>query len=49
MLLPAVPIGDDRCQSRTIRRRDEKSKVPSHRKEVAQIEDKGKLLLKTVH
>jgi hypothetical protein len=30
MLLPAVPVGDNRCQSRTIRRRDEKSKVSSH-------------------
>jgi hypothetical protein len=49
MLLRTVTVGDDRCQTRTIRRGDEKAKVPSHRKEVAQIEDKGNLLLQTVH
>jgi hypothetical protein len=31
VLLRAVAVGDDRCQSRTIRRGDEKSEVPSHR------------------
>ena len=36
VLLRAVAVGDDRCQSRTIRRRDKKPKVPSHRETIAQ-------------
>ena len=35
MLLRAVTGCDDRCQSRTIRRGDEKAEVPSHRESVA--------------
>jgi hypothetical protein len=49
MLLPAVAVGDDRCQSRTIGRRDEKSKIPSHRKTIPEIVDQGILMVLTIH
>jgi hypothetical protein len=49
MLLAAVPVGDDRCPSRTIRRRDEKAKIPPHPKEAAQTVSKGNLMLRTIH
>jgi len=45
VLLRAVAVGDDRCQSRTIRRGDEKSKIPSHRGSVAI----GTQMSKTIH
>jgi transposase len=45
MLLPAVPIGDDRCQTRTIRRNDKNARITSRRDTTAKAANRGKLLL----
>jgi hypothetical protein len=49
VLLRAVPVGDDRCQTRTIRRTHEKTEVPSHSHSLAPAEPKGNLMSETIH
>jgi hypothetical protein len=49
VLLRTVPIDDDRCQTRTIRRSHEQAEIPSHPSTMAQPQCKGNLLLWTYH
>jgi hypothetical protein len=47
--LRAVPIGNDPCQPRTIRRTHEQAKIPSHPANLAGSFAKGNLTLQTIH
>ena len=49
MLLTAIPIGHDHCQTLTISRRHKETKVPTHVGNIAQAISYGNLMLKTIH
>ena len=49
MFLGAIPIGNNRCKSPAIRRRDKKTKVISHAKAIAHQAKIGNLMLQTYH
>ena len=49
MLLRAVSISDDRCQTRAIRHSHEQAKIPSHPSTIAQLRCQGILLSWTNH
>jgi hypothetical protein len=47
--LRAAPIGDDRCQARTIRPTHQQAKIPSHPGSPARSSAKENLVLWTIH